>query len=655
MIVKMKFINISGPRPDLDRVVRDYLSKYEIQLEHAITELRTTENLLPFVDLNPYKDPLAKLNRFLAYLTDSTVIPNTSLETNEIIDLIRLCNQKLLDLSEQLDTLKKSKGTLQEHLKIIAPFHSLDFDLNQVQKYKYIKARFGRIPIDFYKKLEKYLYDTLGVIFIEGGRDSNYVYGSYFVANMEAFQSDGTLKALHFENITLPDEAYGTPLEATHKLESDMAEIEEKIASVETQISEIFLSRADKIIGSKQKLEELSQNFEVRKLAARIQYDEDELYILCGWIAERDADAFIAETKNDEDVVVVVEENRKQHFGTPPTKLKNPRLFKPFELFIQMYGLPNHNEMDPTIFVALTYILIFGFMFGDVGQGLCLVLIGSLIYFIKKIPLAGIIALAGTFSTFFGFMFGSVFGFEDIIEAHWIRPISHMTTLPFIGKLNTVFIISVAFGMLIILLSMLFHILNAIRSRDVGSTWFDANGIAGLVFYGSAVATILLFMTGKKLPAGILLAVMFGLPLLVIALKEPITKKLEKKSAKPEGGKALFVIQTFFELFEILLSYFSNTLSFVRIGAFAVSHAAMMHVVLMLAGADSDSINWIAVILGNIFVCALEGLVVGIQVLRLEYYEMFSRFYSGSGRAFEPYKTKEKQVKKKRNLKEGSL
>ena len=102
--------------------------------------------------------------------------------------------------------------------------------------------------------------------------------------------------------------------------------------------------------------------------------------------------------------------------------------------------------------------------------------------------------------------------------------------------------------------------------------------------------------------------------------------------------KGMFVVQTFFELFEVLLSYFSNTLSFVRIGAFAVSHAAMMEVVLMLAGAENGaSPNWIVIVLGNLFVCGMEGLIVGIQVLRLEYYEMFSRFYHGTGREFKPF------------------
>lgn len=143
------------------------------------------------------------------------------------------------------------------------------------------------------------------------------------------------------------------------------------------------------------------------------------------------------------------------------------------------------------------------------------------------------------------------------------------------------------------------------------------------------------------------MAVMFGLPLLFILFKEPITRKLQKRADTMEGSAGMFLIQGFFELFETLLSYFSNTLSFVRIGAFAVSHTAIMEVVLLLAGAESGSPNWAGVILGNLFVCGFEGLIVGIQVLRLEYYEMFSRFYKGGGRAFEPYTKKTKKAMRK--------
>ena len=136
------------------------------------------------------------------------------------------------------------------------------------------------------------------------------------------------------------------------------------------------------------------------------------------------------------------------------------------------------------------------------------------------------------------------------------------------------------------------------------------------------------------------MGIMFGVPLLLIFLREPLTRMIEKRADKMETGPGMYIVQGFFEMFETLLSYFSNTISFIRIGAFAVSHAAIMEVVLQLAGAESGNPNWFGVIFGNLFVCGFEGLIVGIQVLRLEYYEMFSRFYKGSGRAFDPYTKK---------------
>ena len=131
--------------------------------------------------------------------------------------------------------------------------------------------------------------------------------------------------------------------------------------------------------------------------------------------------------------------------------------------------------------------------------------------------------------------------------------------------------------------------------------------------------------------------IFLGIPVLLFVFKEPLGNLVEKRHKKMEGGKVMFFVQAFFELFETMLSYFSNTISYVRIGAFAVSHAAMMEVVLMLSGASAGSTNWIIFVIGNIIVCGLEGLVVGIQVLRLEYYEMFSRFYKGTGREFKPF------------------
>ena len=305
--------------------------------------------------------------------------------------------------------------------------------------------------------------------------------------------------------------------------------------------------------------------------------------------------------------------------------------------------ITNIIKINPTTLLNMvTDAFIFGAMFGDVGQGLLLLIGGFILYKVKKMNLAAIISCAGFFSTIFGFMFGSVFGFENIIDAVWLHPAKAMIDVPFIGKLNTVFIVAIGFGMVLILITMNMNIINSVKSHNKEKLLFDTNGIAGLVFYGALTAVLALFMADMPLPATIIIVVMFVIPLILMAFKEPLTNLVERKAKiMPEGGKGMFFVQMFFEMFEVLLSYFSNTLSFVRIGAFAVSHAAMMEVVLMLAGAENGSTgNLVVIILGNLFVCGLEGLIVGIQVLRLEYYEMFSRFYKGNGREFKPYDTK---------------
>lgn len=639
MIVKMKFINISGPMKDIDRVTDLYLSRYEIHLEPAITALKTMDNLRPFVEQNPYLEPLQNARQFVSRIPDAgKITPADPPGLDAILDIISATNRRFRELTEQEAQLRTQMNDLIEKRQLIIPFRPLDCTLQDVLNYQFVVCRFGRISMESYYRLQKYLLSDLHTVFLEGERDENYVYGVYFAARNEAKKVDSSFRSFHFEQIEIPDSYEGSPAEASIALTKEIEQITEKRKELKKQIEAFLLDRAPQLIAAQNRLEALSRNFDIRKYAARSSAeDQDDSYVLCGWMAEKDVYRLLKEIDRDRDITVTVESDPDSHFGTPPTKLKNPPLFQPYEMYVKMYGLPSHDEVDPTVFVALTYSFLFGAMFGDVGHGLLLLIGGGLLYKFKKIPLAGIISIAGFFSAIFGFLFGSIFGFEDILPAIWLRPISHMTALPFIGKLNTVFIVAITLGMGIILFTMILHIINAIRGKNLQETWFDVNGVAGLVFYGSAVTVIVLFMTGRTLPGTAVLAVMFGVPLLLILFKEPLTKKLQKRTEKMEEGPVMFFVQGFFELFETILSYFSNTLSFVRVGAFAVSHAAMMEVVLMLANAQSGHPNWIVVILGNLFVCAIEGLIVGIQVLRLEYYEMFSRFYKGTGRAFEPF------------------
>ena len=482
------------------------------------------------------------------------------------------------------------------------------------------------------------MYETIDTVMFKCEEEGDYVWVVYFVPESLADKIDAIYASMHFERCFLPDEYEGTPVEAGHVLDDRIGSLQKEIDEADRKIVEAMSSRKEEFAAACRRIRTFSTNFDVRKMAAVTKHDTHNFYILCGWMTEKDAEKFRKEIERDSDTFCIIEDDHNNIMSTPPTKMKNPGLFRPFEMYVEMYGLPSYNELDPTILIGITYSILFGFMFGDAGQGLCLLIGGFLLYRFKKIRLAGIISCCGVFSTIFGLLFGSVFGFEDIMDAVWLRPQEAMTNLPFIGRLNTVFVAAVAIGMGIILLCMILNVINSLRSHDVEKAYFDTNGVAGLVFYFALASVIVLYMTGNLLPATVILVIMFLIPLLVIFFKEPLAAIVEKKAERMETGLGMFVTQGIFELFEVLLSYFSNTLSFVRVGAFAVSHAAMMQVVLMLAGAEAGgNTNWAVVVGGNLFVCGMEGLIVGIQVLRLEYYELFSRFYRGSGRAFEPY------------------
>lgn len=638
MIEKMKFLSITGPKADIDRMTETYLSKYEIHLENALSELTEVANLSPFLEINPYKEALSTIDSFYEQLEDPSQISPELMDIEKAIKTVRAVQDGFRRLEEEKSRLQSEHAEILDPLKIIRPFKNLNFDVSEILNFKYIHYRFGRIEKQYLQKFEKYIYDNLDTLFIKCGEDEMYVYGVYFVPEHQAHKVHAVYSSMHFERIFIPNEYHGTAAEAFEKLDTRHREIHKALDANKEASRKFLQDNSTKIVSAKAALDACSSSFDIRKLAACTPGDTNTFYILCGWMTEKDALAFRKDIQNDEKIFCLMEDQKAPAAQKPPTKLRNPKLFKPFEMYVKMYGLPAYNEMDPTWFVAITYSFIFGAMFGDVGQGLVLFLGGLFLYKTKKMDLAGIISCAGVFSVFFGFMYGSFFGFEDVLKAIWLKPMNQMMDVPLVGRLNAVFVIAIGFGMFIILICMVFNIINSIRRGDTEKTWFDSNAVAGLVFYGSIVLTIGLFISGKKLPAAAILVIMFGVPLLLMFLKEPLTNLVEKKSKILPEQKGMFFVQSFFELFEVLLSYLSNTLSFLRIGAFAVSHAAMMEVVLMLAGAtNGGSPNWVVVVLGNIFVCAMEGLIVGIQVLRLEYYEIFSRFYAGNGREFKPF------------------
>lgn len=637
MITKMKFLSITGPVEEIDRVVEQYLTKYDMHLENALSELKTVKNLRPFVEANPYKDDLAEANALLSRI-DAAAPPPAPITTEDARALIVSLNAALKEHTEHLSALEMELTDTSPYLEQVKPYVGLDFDISDVIGLKFIKYRFGRIAQDYYRKFEKYVNENVDTIFYTTTSNRDYVYGVYFVPITKHERVDAIFSSLHFERFHFPDKEGGSPYSICRRLTDRTKELQAEIDACKKTISDILQHDYQKLVSAQAHFSSLCQNFDVRKLAARSKEDDETFFILCGWMPANQALQFRNEIADDKNIYAIIDDDHENIFSKPPTQMKNPGFLKPFEMYVKMYGLPAYNEMDPTFFVALTYSFIFGWMFGDVGQGLCLAIGGFLLYKIKKMDLAAIIGFAGIFSTFFGFMFGSIFGFEDVIEPLWIRPGEAMSALPVIGRLNTVFVTAIAFGMIMILLTMVINVINCLRAGDIGNALFSNNGLAGIVFYGMIIFSIVLLMTGHTAPGAVLLIIFLGVPVILMAFKEPLTNALMKRKAEEKTSVPMFIAEAFFELFEVMLSYFSNTMSFVRIGAFAISHAAMMEVVMMLAGAASGSPNIIVVVLGNIFVCAMEGLVVGIQVLRLEYYEFFSRFYKGSGRAFKSYR-----------------
>ena len=642
MIEKMQFLSITGPKADFDRVVDTYLSKYEMHLENALTEVKNAQGIAPFTEENPYKQEIGQIRSILKdygnVITGEKKAEPKAVSLEEAVSIVRETTETLSSCMEEKNGLKEQLARMDASYRKIVPFIGLNYDIEKILQFDNVKYSFGRMPVEYYKKLQDYVYDSLDALILECTRDREFVYVLYFVPRREEDKVDAVFASMYFEKIFIPDEYKGTPEQAINQLHQQMKDCQEKIFAIDVKIAEVLETRAPEILGASERLERYATTFDVRKYAACTKHDIHTFYIICGWMSQRDAEAFRREIADDENTFCFVEKDPSKLLDGPPTKLRHPAILKPFEMFLEMYGLPSYNEIDPTPLMALTYMVFFGFMFGDLGQGALLFLGGALLYKLKGMRLAGIISCCGVCSMIFGLLFGSVFGFEDVFEPLWLHPQEAMTNLPFIGRLNTVFVVAIAIGMGVILLCMILNIVNGIRQGDRERIFLDTNGLAGLVFYGSAVPCILLFMTGHTLSAALVLVIMFGIPLLLLFLKEPIMNRLEKKPKLIEGGVGMFITQGFFEMFEMLLSYFSNTLSFVRIGAFAVSHAAMMSVVMMLAGAESGgALSWPVVILGNLFICGMEGLIVGIQVLRLEYYELFSRFYTGGGRAFKPY------------------
>lgn len=404
-------------------------------------------------------------------------------------------------------------------------------------------------------------------------------------------------------------------LEETNK---EIKELEEKIEAIKNQNEDL--------------IEDIPYSIDYYEKSAEIKdkmAKGDKYFYLSGWVPESKVDDFKGlEEKYDKTKVNI---NKRSYSSKPPTKLKNNILFRPFEFLVNMYGAPNYNEIDPTPFFAITYLLLYGMMFGDLGQGLVFVLLSFYVDKINK-TFGGLVRRIGISSSIFGLMYGSFFGIETLIPTLLIKPFDNIMT---------VLIASVAFGVLLMVISYIIGIFNKVKKQNnIEEGIFGKEGLAGLMMMISFIL-IILNIVGKS-PIPMLVAIIIlVLSIVMIIFKHPLARRIEGEYPLYDSSKGDYYVESSFSIVEALLSVFSNLVSFTRVGAFAINHVGLyMAFEVMAKLAGGGIIGIIILILGNILIIGLEGMIVFIQGLRLEFYEMFSKYYEGNGRKFRPIREK---------------
>lgn len=328
-----------------------------------------------------------------------------------------------------------------------------------------------------------------------------------------------------------------------------------------------------------------------------------------------------------------------------PTLMQNPRWLRPFEMLVAGYGQPGYREIEPTPFVAISFLLMFGVMFGDVGQGGVVALLG--LYFALRgrgetlRDFGLLLCMAGGAAMAFGWVFGSVFGFERAL----VPPMGGWFELMKGGNIGRLLAVTVVLGVVMISLAVVMNMINRVRSRDYFAVVVDKFGVVGFIFYWGALGLGIRSIVSKGGgPTTVELLLLIVLPLGVLLLREPLHFLMTRRDTmhhRPNLFEGL--IEGLVDVMETVSSYLANTVSFVRVGAFALAHAALCGAIfevekLVRASPGGPVWSLAIIVLGNLLVIGLEGMVVSIQAMRLEYYEFLSKFFRGEGKAYRPFK-----------------
>lgn len=622
-VEKMKLLSITGKDTDLEKFLAKNIINLDIQIEDAKKVYKKGWKLEYFSYDYTVKEYIKKCEKVLDELQiekdDDYWNYNIINSVNEIKEKIDNINNQYTEYINKIVDLEKENELMQKNYDIIKNLVSVDSKIENLYNLKYMKFRYGTVPTKNLEEINKKI-DNTDAIYFELKREEEYTWILYLTTEEFLGKVDSFFNVQDFERIWLPKEASGTPEEFINQIEKNIKENLTKIDKEKEELRNLRSDGKEILIGAYKQLL-LYENVNILK--KYIVHDQNGTFYIVLWVSKDNVENIKSILSNYKNVDYDIFDDDEDIQA--PTKLKNIKIFRPFETLIKMYGVPNSKEIDPTGLVAITAFIMFGFMFGDVGHGLVIFILG-LILAKRKASLGPVLAIGGISSIIFGVLYGSVFGKEDIIKPILISPMDNIQTMLISG---------IAVGSIFILIAMIFNIINGIKNKDLQKCLFDKNGISGFLLYGLILADVAVyFLKGQMLiPINVIVIVSIILILLIL-FGDTISSKLEKKKEQAKTP----MVEKIFEIIEMTLSFASNTISFLRLAAFAINHVGLCMAVYLLADMSSGVGNMAIAIIGNIVVIALEGLIVGIQVLRLEYYELFSRFYEGNGREFKSIK-----------------
>jgi V/A-type H+-transporting ATPase subunit I len=522
---------------------------------------------------------------------------------------------------------------LQGYVRELEPIADVNVEVDALRNLRYVFSMLGTMPVDNVERLRTSLA-RIPFLLLTLRQDSSQAAVLLLGTQRDADILERAARSAYLNPLDLPDDYHGTPREIAEALSADVNRIQQHIAEQRDTMTELRETRGEQ-------LQTLLWRVRTSRMLADAMVRFGKLryaYLIVGWVPTSNLDALTQRLRQvSEDILIeVIPSKRGQMDRDVPVALANPGILRPFQQLVTTYGRPRYAEVDPTFLLTLTFPLLFGAMFGDIGHGLVLVLVGGLLASRKVRALRGlaslgtVIAVCGLVAIVFGFLYGSVFGLENVLPALWIRPMANIMQI---------LIIAIAAGIVLLSIAFLIGILNAWMVRDWGRLLFGHNGIAGLVLYWSLLGLVI-GAFAKRIPVpGTVFVVSAIIAGLAVMLSDLLSRLVEGKRPLIAGSLGTYVIQIFFELFEVVISLLSNSLSYVRVGAFAVAHAGLSAVVFILADMVSPTQGfgyWAVVALGNLFIIGFEGMIVGIQTLRLEYYEFFSKFFAGGGTRYAP-------------------